>query len=274
MPKPLELFAFEVGLIDLGVPTDDFYFDRLQAAVDRVKDLTPSFDEIERALERAAAEKTAWWKATGAAEVIGAEIERRKFLDDGGCPTCFGYTEVLKWSTLDGPGWDEFESCPSCSPHGSGWTTDSGVATLVPDPMPGSFPPGSSVNKYRRPFSPAVEALVLPVHAHYNAASRILELYDVKQGSLAKVVRGRKVPVGTQGRIVWRGAGAYGTRVGIKDAAGVAHWTALENVEAIVTPEQIQAAIAVDPYFTEVTWASPPCQMTAPKVAEGSHGRS
>lgn len=53
------------------------------------------------------------------------------------------------------------------------------------------------------------------------------------KGKTLKVVKGRKVPVGTTGVCIWVGAGTYGTRVGIKDAAGDVHWTAESNVEVV-----------------------------------------
>lgn len=60
-------------------------------------------------------------------------------------------------------------------------------------------------------------------------------------GTLVRVVRGRVVPKGTQGRVVWFGEGQYGLRVGIatsqrRDRNGrhldVA-WTAAKNVDVI-----------------------------------------
>lgn len=54
-----------------------------------------------------------------------------------------------------------------------------------------------------------------------------------KRGRTIKVVKGRKVPIGTSGVCFWVGDGAYGTRVGFKDDAGVTHWTAATNVVAV-----------------------------------------
>ncbi len=55
----------------------------------------------------------------------------------------------------------------------------------------------------------------------------------IVKGVPVKVVRGRKVPIGTQGVTVWIGYGNYGERIGLKDADGEVYWTALKNVEAI-----------------------------------------
>lgn len=53
------------------------------------------------------------------------------------------------------------------------------------------------------------------------------------KGKVVRVVKGRKVAVGTEGTVVWYGDGYYGKRVGIKDAAGTVHWTAADNVTVI-----------------------------------------
>ena len=51
------------------------------------------------------------------------------------------------------------------------------------------------------------------------------------RGKVLKVVRGRKVSIGTMGTCFWVGDSRWGKRVGIKDAAGTVHWTAISNVE-------------------------------------------
>ena len=50
------------------------------------------------------------------------------------------------------------------------------------------------------------------------------------KGYPAKVVKGRKVPVGTEGMVVWTGEGGFGTRIGICDEKGTTHYTAADNV--------------------------------------------
>ena len=58
----------------------------------------------------------------------------------------------------------------------------------------------------------------------------------VTKGSTATVVRGVKVPRGTTGVVIWTGETKYGWRVGIKDAAGTVHFTAMGNVEPAGAP--------------------------------------
>lgn len=50
-------------------------------------------------------------------------------------------------------------------------------------------------------------------------------------GHTARVVRGRKVPLGTEGMVVWVDNVEYVSRIGIEDAAGMIHYTAITNAE-------------------------------------------
>jgi hypothetical protein len=61
------------------------------------------------------------------------------------------------------------------------------------------------------------------------------------KGSTLKVVRGKKVPLGTVGLCIWHGFGkkeAWGKRVGIKDSEGTVHWTAEKNCECVAKGAQ------------------------------------
>jgi hypothetical protein len=80
--------------------------------------------------------------------------------------------------------------------------------------------------------------------AKANAAAR-----TPARGLTVKVVKGRKVPKGTTGTVIWVGEGKYfgptprykssawstagALRVGVKDAEGTVHWTAASNVEVL-----------------------------------------
>lgn len=68
--------------------------------------------------------------------------------------------------------------------------------------------------------------------------ARIKELErKPERGKLLKVVKGRKVPIGTSGTCIWTGNGRFGERVGLKDAEGTVHWTAMSNVEVVMPGE-------------------------------------
>lgn len=70
----------------------------------------------------------------------------------------------------------------------------------------------------------------------YQAAvERDLAAGAIRKGQHVVVARGRKVPKGTTGTIIWLGTDNWDNeRVGIKDANGETHWTALKNVEVAI----------------------------------------
>ena len=73
---------------------------------------------------------------------------------------------------------------------------------------------------------------------------------DIAKGVTVRVVRGKKVPIGTTGVVIWFGEGKYGPRVGIKPAAGgEAVWTDAKNVE--VAGADAPAPQAVLPFGTD-----------------------
>jgi hypothetical protein len=65
----------------------------------------------------------------------------------------------------------------------------------------------------------------------------VTEAETVKVGREVTVVRGRKVKVGTAGRVFWLGNGRFGWRVGLELADGERVFTALSNVE-VAHPEE------------------------------------
>ena len=61
-----------------------------------------------------------------------------------------------------------------------------------------------------------------------------IELKTPRRGAEAIVVKGRKVPIGTRGTIVWEGDGQWGPRVCLLTPSGEKHYTATSNIEVIV----------------------------------------
>jgi len=57
---------------------------------------------------------------------------------------------------------------------------------------------------------------------------------EVVKGSHVKVCKGRKVAKGTEGTVFWIRDTHFGTKIGLKDADGTAHWTYAHNVVAII----------------------------------------
>jgi hypothetical protein len=74
----------------------------------------------------------------------------------------------------------------------------------------------------------------------YRAARIAEEAKRPARGKVLKVVKGRNVPKGTTGECFWIGESKWGKRVGIKDAAGTVHWTAITNVEVLTGKEVSQ----------------------------------
>jgi hypothetical protein len=83
--------------------------------------------------------------------------------------------------------------------------------------------------------------------ARLNRLDReIMAECKVVRGVVVKVVRGRNVPKGTTGEVIWTGADKFrrgATRIGVKDEAGTVHWTAGSNVD-IVQNAQHEAKVA------------------------------
>lgn len=103
------------------------------------------------------------------------------------------------------------------------------------------------------PAAQAAEAAALParaevarIAAEIEAVSRKLSrLQNPEKGDAVEVFKGRKVPVGTKGTMIWRGAGRKhgyydrpADRVGVKDEAGTVHWTAITNVRPVEIPAE------------------------------------
>lgn len=76
------------------------------------------------------------------------------------------------------------------------------------------------------------------------AAARMVGYYQTHYNKKVKVVKGRKVPIGTTGTVFHIGSfcrskygdpwGIYTSySVGIKDASGNVHWTNIDNVEVL-----------------------------------------
>ena len=90
---------------------------------------------------------------------------------------------------------------------------------------------------------------------------------EPEKGKTVRVVKGRKVPVGTEGVVVWKGVDSYNPgkwsgpkyRVGVKDAEGTVHWTAASNVEV------------VDPQDWMADWSA--MEHEAASYARGDHWR-
>lgn len=60
-----------------------------------------------------------------------------------------------------------------------------------------------------------------------------IERKTVRKYKEVVVVSGRKVPIGTQGRVFWIGSNRWGVSVGIEEKNGKRHFTSEDNVEVV-----------------------------------------
>lgn len=67
------------------------------------------------------------------------------------------------------------------------------------------------------------------------------------RGAVVRVVAGRKVPEGTEGRVFWSGPSQFGERVGIELPDGRKEFTATANVEVIARPGEPPHRCGEDP---------------------------
>ena len=96
----------------------------------------------------------------------------------------------------------------------------------------------------------ATTEVITKANAYYEAiALSNLKADNEKQakfptkGKVVKVVKGRKVPIGTTGEVIWTGLELSGrrysyhgktpVRIGIKTVDGTVHWTDADNVEVL-----------------------------------------
>lgn len=161
-----------------------------------------------------------------AAKDAVAERNRSEWLAAGGCTECNGWGTILTWMTLDGSAYDEFGSCPA----------DNCTAFTL-GKLPGSVAPGTGRYRGVAPlvYTPEEEALIAEIEAEIASLETLHREIEaektVRKGCDVVVVRGRKVPRGTEGRVFWVGDSPYGVRVGINTPSGETVWTAAGNVE-------------------------------------------
>lgn len=60
---------------------------------------------------------------------------------------------------------------------------------------------------------------------------------------VVKVIRGRKVPIGTTGEVMWMGDNGYGPQVGIRLLDGKVVFTAQRNVEVVLLDKEFEEIV-------------------------------
>ena len=69
------------------------------------------------------------------------------------------------------------------------------------------------------------------------------EAKRIRMHKVVKVVRGRKVPIGTVGEIMWMGDSGYGPSVGIRLIDGKVVFTAQKNVETVTVDKEFESIV-------------------------------
>lgn len=72
---------------------------------------------------------------------------------------------------------------------------------------------------------------------------KLEEAKKITYHKLVKVVRGRKVPIGTEGEIMWMGNNGFGPTVGIRLLDGKVVFTSQKNVQAVTIDEEFENII-------------------------------
>jgi hypothetical protein len=148
----------------------------------------------------------------------------------GGCTRCHGHGQVVTWSTLDGASWTEYGTCTACT------DASRAVGRAPNTSWHGGYSAAGRDNLHALPANAHADdvarlALVTHVADRFrDAEERERYRVSVRKGARVEVFKGRKVPIGTCGVVIWIGDGQYGMRCGVKDAAGAVHWTACDNV--------------------------------------------
>ena len=100
---------------------------------------------------------------------------------------------------------------------------------------------------------------------HLELEAEYLKLFRDTYGQQVRVVRGRKVPIGTTGECFWMGLKTYlygrlhvsqareHLRIGLKTSAGEVYWTDLQNVEVVQVRDPMKDFLEqyCDKYFED-----------------------
>lgn len=69
------------------------------------------------------------------------------------------------------------------------------------------------------------------------------EAATIRLHKLVRVVRGRKVPIGTEGEVFWMGDSGYGMSVGLRLIDGKKVFTSIKNVETVLLDKVFESVV-------------------------------
>lgn len=128
--------------------------------------------------------------------------------------------------------WNPVTGEPENKALGAAFECESSFGTATVDCPPEITKAWAAKQKVARDAQEVARQEASRVRAEKEAEA---ELKQIRKGVEAIVVKGRKVPRGTRGTIIWTGGGNHGPRVGLKGPGDAnPHWTAEDNVEAII----------------------------------------
>ena len=138
---------------------------------------------------------------------------KRSFETAGGCVTCRGRGWVVVWDTMDSMTgcYAEYGACPNVE------CTEETRARSGLHPFYGKYDRNKGV-KDPVISHPAYNVLIEPFNEQYYEICRNIkdlseERVNFRKGDDVVVVKGRKVPVGTRGRVAWVSANTGGILV-------------------------------------------------------------
>jgi hypothetical protein len=99
--------------------------------------------------------------------------------------------------------------------------------------------PPALMERWRK-YEAARKEKIRKEQAAYDAAREkervAYVLTQPHRGGMVQVIKGRKVPIGFVGRVVWAGDSAFGPRLRIQNETGEAYFIAAGNVKVISQP--------------------------------------
>jgi hypothetical protein len=138
--------------------------------------------------------------------------QHASFLSKGGCQACGGHGVVVNWSTLDGWGYTEFGTCTAegCTPRSRALT---GTTPLIyRRAQYGRTTP--TMTAEQRAEEARLRLEYNKWHHMRACAETALEVYRMPtKGQRVRVVKGRKLPVGTEATVFWSRDGRVGLDV-------------------------------------------------------------
>jgi len=183
------------------------------------------------------------YAATQAVSAIRTQVyeaEKAEFEAAGGCKRCRGRGWILTWDTLDSLSgcYAEFGPCPE--------KCGSGKKTGKPYLRTGrskydriNYEPEHDLDQLaaEHGFGSALSSAQADVERAKQDWLKEQEKATITKGTWVRVVKGRKVPKGTEGLVIWVGEGTWGWRIGFKPSEDAEPlWTAATNVKIANRP--------------------------------------